>query len=308
VLGVLALGSACATSSRSASSAAPPSPPEDSVIVYLAGSLNQAFRELSDSFVARHPGVAIRLESGGSVDLARRSLAVGQAPDLLALADYRIIPRLLLSNPRGATWYAQFAGNAMVILYTDRSRAAAEINQANWVDLLLRGGLRAGHSDPARDPAGYRARLVFALAERYYRRPGLARALDSAVPTVTVPTGRTLLDLLRTGELDYFFAYRTTALNEGLPYLALPAAIDLSDPALAATYREARVRVAQPSADSAEIAGEPIIYGLTVPSGSRHPKLGQALAALVLGEVGRGVLERAGFVEFRNSGIPELRN
>ena len=263
--------------------------------MYHAGSLTEVLRALADSFVQRHPGVGIRLQSGGSVSMARLGIAPSPSPDVYGMADYAIIPRVLM--PREAEWYAAFARNAMILLYTDRSQGAAEINGDNWADILLRPGIRAGHSDPALDPGGYRARLVFALAERYYRRPGLTQALDRAVPTFgALPPGRSVLDLLRAGELDYLIAYGTTARDAGLRFVALPPEVDLSDSALATTYAAASIRVANPPGDSIEIGGEPVVLGITVPRRAPHARLAEAFVALLLSNVGRGILERGGFM------------
>ena len=265
----------------------------DSVIIYHAGSLATPFRALADSFARRHPGVGVRLEGGGSVDLARRALDSSQTPDVLALADYAVIPRLLM--PGHADWYGLFARNAMTLVFTDRSKGAAEIGPSNWVDVLLRPGVRSGHSDPARDPAGYRARLVFALAERYYRRPGLAAKLDSAVPAVG-NDGPNDLALLQANALDYAVAYRTTARGAGLRGIELPREVDLSDPTLEAEYAKVAIRVGRSGGDTVEIRGEPIQYGVTVPNAARHAVLGTEFVRLLLGPAGRAVLEAEGFV------------
>ena len=75
------------------------------------------------------------------------------------------------------------------------------------------------------------------LAERYYRQPGLARRLDSAMPPrYQRPKEADLTALLQAGELDYAWTYRSLAETNGLRYVSLPTAIDLSDPALAKEY------------------------------------------------------------------------
>jgi molybdate/tungstate transport system substrate-binding protein len=265
------------------------------LVVSSAGSLAASLGELLADFVRAHPGVTPRQTSAGSVESARRAADPATVPDVLALADVAIIPRLLV--PTHATWYAAFARNAMVLAYTDRSAHARELTTRGWPDVLLRRDVRAGHSDPALDPAGYRARLVFQLAERAYHRPGLSARLDAAVPTVLPPAGETILSLLQRGALDYIVVYRTTALERGLRYLELPPALDLSDPALANRYAEARIRVASAgSADSLELRGESILYGVTVPARAPDPAAAHAFVRLLLSPRGRAVLERHGFV------------
>jgi molybdate/tungstate transport system substrate-binding protein len=268
----------------------------DTLVVYHAGSLADPMRELADTFEASHPGVRVRRESGGSVDLATRALDPGKAPDVLALADYAIIPRLLMPGHTG--WYAIFAGNAMVIASSAQRASLEELTGDNWVDVLLRPGMNAGHSDPLLDPGGYRAVLVFQLAEEFYHRPGLADSLARAVPTVVPPAGRTLYDLLEAGSLDYVITYRSSAHSRGFRVAELPAAVNLSDPGRASVYDRAVIRlpVRPGAADSTSLHGEPIQYGATILNEARHKELAAEFVSLLLSDTGRGALERGGFV------------
>ena len=269
----------------------------DTLLIYHAGSLTDPMRELADTFERTHPGVHVRRESGGSVDLATRALVPGQAPDVLALADYAIIPRLLM--PAHAGWYAIYAGNAMVIASSPKSTGTRGLTGDNWTEILLRPGVRAGHSDPALDPGGYRAVLVFQLAGEFYHRPGLADSLARAVPTVAAPAGKTLYDLLEAGTLDYVITYRSSAHSRGLPgWLSCRPAINLSDPGLAATYDRAMIRlpVRPGSTDSISLHGEPIQYGVTILNEARHAELAAEFVSLLLSKTGRGALERGGFL------------
>jgi molybdate/tungstate transport system substrate-binding protein len=261
-----------------------------------AGSLDEAIRAMGARFEAAHPGVVVLGERGGSVDLARRATAAATTPDVIALADYAIIPRLLV--PVCAAWYAAFARNSMVLAYTDRSAHASEIDAGNWVDILLRPGVRSGHSDPARDPGGYRAVLVLRLAERHYRRPGLGAALERAAPVVVSPPGQTLYDRLEDGTLDYVLTYRSSALARGLRTIELPAEINLSDPARAASYAEVSLQLPrEPGAtDSIVIRGEPILYGVTVPNRAAHRELAEQFVRDMLSGAGQSLLREHGFL------------
>jgi len=268
------------------------------LVVYSAGSLARPFRELLDAFRGRHPAVTPAQENSGSLEAARKLTELGKIPDVLAVADYRVIEDVLL--PKYATWYASFARNAMVLAYTDRSIGAAGIDSTNWWRVLLKPGVRAGHSDPALDPNGYRTLIVLQLAERYYRQPGLARRLDSAMPPrYQRPKEADLTALLQAGELDYAWSYRSLAETSGLRYLSLPKAIDLSDPALAKDYEAASVRVpgaSRGAGDSLTLRGEPIVYALTIPVGAPHPALAAAFVRFALSAEGRAILQRNGFV------------
>ena len=264
------------------------------LIISTAGSLAGSLTELTAMLTKDHPLVVPHQSSRGSVEAARQAMDSTSVPDVLALADVGIIPRLLV--PQHATWYAAFARNAMVIAYTEHSAHAAEITAANWPSVLLRRGVRSGHSDPALDPGGYRARLVFQLAEKHYREPGLAAHLDSASPTVVPAAGENLVTMLERGQLDYLIVYRTTARERGLRSIELPPEVNLSDPALSATYATARIRVSTPgAADSTELRGEPILYGVTIPRRADHQVTARAFVRALLSTQGQAILRKHGF-------------
>ena len=267
------------------------------LVVFNAGSLAYPFRELLTAFTQEHPGVIPNQESSGSLEAARKLTELGKIPDVLAVADYGVIVKLLM--PTYVTGYTGFASNAMVLAYADRSAYSREINGDNWWRILLRPDVRWGHSNPALDPNGYRALMVFQLAETYYREPGLAQRLAGAVPSRFVrPSEAQLIGLLQAGELDYAWSYRSLAASGGLRWVTFPREIDLSDSALAQTYAQARVRLPGPKlgvTDSVEFRGEPIEYALTVPTGAPHPGIAEAFVRFVLSTRGREILTRAGF-------------
>lgn len=267
------------------------------LVVFNAGSLAYPFRELLAAFRRAHPRVRPMQESSGSLEAARKLTELEKIPDLVAVADYGVIAKLLM--PRYATWYATFASNAMVLAYTDRSAGAGEITGANWWRILPRPGVRWGSADPSLDPNGYRALMVFQLAEAHYRQAGLAARLRAALlPRYVRPNEAQLTGLLQAGELDYAWSYRSLAQTAGLKWVSLPAEIDLSDPQQAGWYAQARVRLPGSrlgSTDSLEFRGEPIVYALTIPTRAPHPELARSFARFVLSAEGRAILARAGF-------------
>jgi molybdate/tungstate transport system substrate-binding protein len=280
--------------------AAPALAAQDSVsgplLVYDAGSLAPSLAELLALFVRRHPGVVPVQHSSGSVEAVRRSREPADVPDVLGVADYALIPAFLV--PRHATWYATIARNSMVLAYGRRSRFAGEITARNWADVLLQPGVRTRRADPSLDPGAYRVLLLYRLAERLYRRPGLAARLEAAAPIWTPQPGRDVYAQLEAGEFDFIWTYRSQVTSRGLSFVALPHELDLGDPALARWYAGSSVRIARElgGTDSLEIRGEPILYGLTVPASAPHPLAALAFAQLVLSDTGRAVLRRHGFV------------
>jgi molybdate/tungstate transport system substrate-binding protein len=272
--------------------------PEGSLVVFNAGSLAQPFRELLRAFQQRHPAVVPAQENSGSVEAARKLTELGKIPDVLGVADYNVIPALLV--PRFTTWYVTFARNAMVLAYQRDSRGAGEINSDNWWRILLRPGVRTGRSDPALDPNGYRVLMVAQLAERHYQQAGLETRLLRAMRSRFMrPKEADLTALLQAGELDYIWTYRSIAETNGLRYVTLPAEVDLSDPRRADSYGAAVVRVPRSKPgdrDSVEFRGEPILYALTVPANAPHPSPAVAFVRFVLSAEGAAILRRNGFL------------
>ena len=268
-------------------------PTSDELIIYEAASLTGPMRAAIDTF-ARRTGTHVLEEHGASLELARRVTELQRIPDVLALADHELFRELLI--PSAASWYAIFARNRMVVAYTPRSRHATSVNADNWRSVLLRPEVLVGRADPVLAPAGYRALLMFQLAERFYHDPGLAARLEARTPSRLLRGNATeLAALLSAGELDYIIEYESVARTQHLQFVRLPAAIDLGDPALASTYATASVRVG-PAATGTTRYGAPILYGVTVPRGGRNAAAGIRFLAFLLGADGQAIL-RHGLVD-----------
>jgi molybdate/tungstate transport system substrate-binding protein len=271
--------------------------PTGSLVVFNAGSLAKPFNELLRAFKAKYPDVIPAQENSGSLEAARKLTELGKIPDVIGVADYGVISKVLV--PEHANWFATFARNSMVLIYNDGSTGSAEINGKNWWQVLLRPGVRAGRSDPALDPNGYRTLMAFQLAEKFYREPGLAARLERALPPKYMRSKEAdLTALVQAGELDYSWSYLSIAKTTGLRHVDLPPEIDLSDPSMAEWYSQARVRLPRAhrgGSDSVEFRGEPIVYALTIPKRAAHPQTAQAFVRFVFSPEGQAILKANGF-------------
>ena len=273
-------------------------PPAGPLVVFNAGSLAKPFNELLRAFKTKYPDVVPAQENSGSLEAARKLTELGKIPDVIGVADYGVISKILV--PEQAGWFAMFARNSMVLIYTDESVGAGEINGQNWWQVLLRPRVRSGRSDPNLDPNGYRTLMAFQLAEKYYRQPGLAGRLERALPPKYVRSKEAdLTALVQAGELDYSWSYVSIARTAGLRYVELPPEVDLSDPKLAAWYDQARVRL--PGArrggrDSVEFRGEPIVYALTIPRDAPHRPTAEAFVRFVFSAEGQAIIKENGFI------------
>jgi molybdate/tungstate transport system substrate-binding protein len=281
---------------------------QPTLLVFNAASLSAPMRPVLDTF-ARRRGVKVVEEHGASLELVRRITSLHRVPDVIALADNEMFPEHLV--PGTASWYAIFARNRMVIAYTDRSRFAGEITTDNWYDVVQRPGVLFGRTDPVQAPAGYRALITFALAERFYHKPRLARDLEQAAPPSHIRgNAADLAALLETGDLDYIIEYESLARAHRFKFVTLPEAIDLGEASQESAYSAVKIAVAS-SRDTVVRTGAPILYAISVPKNAPHGSIGEDFVRFLLGKEGREML-KARFVdavdhpEFRGNGVPAI--
>lgn len=240
------------------------------LVIYHAGSLTVPFEALEKEFESLHPDVDIQREAGGSRTIARKVVDMGNKVDILASADYTVIDTMLI--PDQAKWNACFGKNSMVIMYTDKSKYADEINKDNWYEILLKDDVNYGHSDPNADPCGYRSVLSWQLAEKKYEQAGLFEELSNGCPDKNIrPKSVELITMLETGALDYAFEYESVARQHALKdakfkWIELPGKINLSESKHSDYYKDATIELngKEPGTTVTKV-GEPIIYGITMP-------------------------------------------
>ena len=282
---------ACCAAMMACESASPP------LTVTNAAALGPAFRALGDEMVRSRAIPAFAQENAPSLEVIRSMTELGKVPDVLAVADVRLLDSLVV--PKFSRWYLIFASNAMVLAYGEHSRHQAEIGREPWYLLLQRADIRVGRSDPRVDPSGYRALLSIQLAERHYRVPGLAGALLKAMPDRDMRRAEADLSaLVESGELDYIWTYRNLARAHGLRWIELPPEVNLESPDLAAWYDSASVRV-ETSRGTLVVRGAPILFGLTIPRRAPSPALGNAFVLALLSKAGIEAAAKGGLTVLR---------
>ncbi len=291
-------------------------PPEEEEIVlkaFHAGSLTGPLEEVEARFEADYPNVDVQLEPAGSVQCVQKVTEIGELADVVASADYSLIPNIMM--PNYADWYIVFAKNEMTLAYSETSRYADEINEENWYEILQRPDVKWGFSNPNLDPCGYRTPMVIQLAEAEYGDDSLFESLvsdycgitvsevdgvyiiDSSMEDLAPDTDKIsirdksveLISLVESGGLDYAFEYSSVAKQHGMMYLDLPASIDLSELAYADTYSTVKVKKI-----SGTSTGKPIVYGVTVPSNAFHPEYGALFIQYMIDDTGDSVFTELG--------------
>lgn len=262
--------------------------------IFAAGTLAVPFRQVSALFEKRYPNVTVQAQFGGSVMMAKKITDLHQAADLLAVADYSVIPKYMFGSPAHASWYAGFARNAVTFVYTDKSKYANEINPQNWYKVLSRPGVEIGRSNPDTDPSGYQTVQMLDLAEKFYNAPALEQKILANAPLTNMrDTETALISALQLGQIDYLAIYRSDALQHHLKFINLPAKVDLSDPAQSAYYQTGVAHT-----KNGDLTGKPIVYAVTALNGSKNTSAAEKYVALLLGPEGQAVMKQNGFGTF----------
>jgi len=236
----------------------------EKVIVFHAGSLTVPLAEIEKRFEAANPGIDVLREGGGSTKMARMISELNKPCDIMASADYKVIDKTLI--PDHADWNIRFASNQLVLCYTEQSRYADEVNAGNWPEVLARKDVVWGHSDPNLDPCGYRSLMVLQLAEKFYDKPGLYDRLLANRPEKNVrPKSVELVNLLKTGNMDYAWEYLSVAVQHGLKYVKLDDHINLGNYVYDPFYKLAVVKVTgkKPGTWTTRV-GQSVTYGITL--------------------------------------------
>jgi len=264
------------------------------VTVFAAGTLAKPFTQMARQFERTHPNIIIQPQFGGSVKMVKQVTVLGQAADVVAVADYTVIPKYMFGEDgktRYADWYVGFVGNAITFIYTPKSKFASEINARNWFEVLARPGVEIGRSNPDTDPSGYQTLQMLSLAARHYARPALAESILKNAPERNIRDTETeLISALQLGQIDYLAIYRSDALQHHFDYLQLPASIDLSDPKFGRDYASVAVHT-----KNGDLTAKPIVYALTIPRNAPHPRAALEFVRFVLGEKGREIARDDGF-------------
>ncbi len=266
------------------------------VRVAYAGSMGVVMdRDLGPAFAKAH-GAQYQGIGQGSYALAR--LIAGK--QLVADAFVAITPgpMQVLKKAGLITQAVPVASTRMVVVYSPKSRFAADFKAAAagrkaWYDVLREPGLRLGRTDPAVDPQGANALLTLQLAARYYRQPKLLEEIAGEPQNPKQIFAETsLMSRLEAGQIDATLGYASAAFSHHLPTIALPAEIDLAQPAMQADWY-AKAGFVLPGGKKVE--AQPLVFYAAVPANAAKPALGRAFVELLQGAAGQQALRERGY-------------
>lgn len=233
-----------------------PAPREETLVVFAAASLREAFTALSTDFERTHPGVEVIFNFAGTQEL-RTQLEHGATVDVFAAADQRHMDELVRASR--ATNPVTFAHNEPVIVVSHESAGAIR----SLADLPSAARIVLGTPEV---PIG---RYSLQILER--ARATLGSDFRARVEAKVVSRElnvRQVLTKVSLGEAQTAIVYRTDALSAPgrVSVVPIPPEINVT-------------------AD----------YPIAVVTSALHPKLARAWVDLVLSPEGQRALASAGF-------------
>jgi len=263
--------------------------------VAYAGSMGPMIDGAMRPAVAAALAADLRGRAQGSTGLARLIAAGSIRPDVFIAVTPGPMRTVIAAGKTARA--IPVASTEMVIAYSPHSRFAAAFAHSGsspgaaaktWWQVLETPGLRFGRTDPSTDPLGLNIIFAMQLASDYYQQPDLARKiLGSRINHSQIFMEPQLMARLQAGQLDASAAYKTQPGAFGLPYVALPAEINLGDAAMEPTYKKAAVTLnGKPRHPS------PLIYYAAIMNDAAHPRLAARFVAWLQGTAARSIFAK----------------
>jgi molybdate/tungstate transport system substrate-binding protein len=227
--------------------------------VAYAGSMGSMMEGPVKSSAARALKIDFHGRAQGSSALAQLIVGGSIRPDVFI--PVTPAPALTVLRAGKAAIAQPIAHTEMVIAYSPKSRfasrfdAAAKAKEDLW-KILQEPGLRFGRTDPVTDPQGRNIIFTMMLAAKANKQADLVeKILGPAINEQQIFTEPTVMARLQSGELDASSAYKIQPGPLNLPYVPLPAEINLSGQNVRAEHPDVTLSVGGKS-----YAPEPLIY------------------------------------------------
>ena len=256
-----------------------------------AGSMGSMMEGPLKSAAAQTLKLELHGRAQGSSALAQLIAGGSIRPDVFI----SVTPSPMLTVLRaGKAGSAQpIAHTEMVIAYSPKSRfasrfdAAAKGKEDLW-KVLLGPGLRFGRTDPVTDPQGRNIIFTIMLAAQANKQPDLVeKILGPAINEQQIFTEPTVMARLQSGELDAASAYKIQPGPLNLPYVALPAEINLSGQNVRAEHPDVTLTLGGKS-----YTPEPLIYYAAVLKDAPNAKGAAAFVDWLEGQEAQAIFRK----------------
>ncbi|MDZ7816453.1 MAG: extracellular solute-binding protein [Planctomycetota bacterium] len=258
------------------------------VVIFHAAGITPFIEAVRDK-CRNELGIELVAESSGSQVAVRKVTELGRDCDLAILADRGLVELMMRSS---TDWRLDFALDEVVLGVGSKARYIDEAQQ-NWPDVFEHDDVRLGRVDEDQGPIGYRTLLVWKLAGKYFSNEGLYNTLDAHCEKV-VDHVTLLTPLLKNGELDYAFVYRSICIAQDIRFIELADEINLGDIDTDYSLASVSFRKGSTGGETVTVSAEPICWTLTAPSNRPISDSTAAFLRFLLTE-GRNVLSASGF-------------
>ena len=207
----------------------------------------------------KHLKIRLRTEASGSQVVLRKIAELGRECDLMMIADSRLFKEIASSVCK---WRLDFAHDEIVLGVGTRAKKVDEAEK-DWVSVLLDEDIHFGRVDENLGPIGYRTLLVWKLKDN---KQDLTDQLKAKCNKVVDDVSH-LAVLLKAGDLEYGFLYKSTCINYDIRYIPLEKGINLGS--MDVDYSGAEVdfeTLEGGKKHRVKIKGAPITMSLSIPS------------------------------------------
>jgi molybdate/tungstate transport system substrate-binding protein len=202
-------------------------------------------------------------------------------------------PALTILRSGKADSAQPIAHTEMAIAYSPKSKfatrfdAAAKGKEDLW-KILQEPGLRFGRTDPVTDPQGRNIIFTMMLAAKTTKQPDLVeKVLGPTINEKQIFTEPTVMARLQSGELDAASAYKIQPGPLNLPYVPLPAEINLSGQNVRAEHPDVTLSVGGKT-----YTPEPLIYYAAVLKDAPNAKGAEAFMEWLKGDEAQRIFRK----------------
>jgi molybdate/tungstate transport system substrate-binding protein len=258
------------------SSTIPPKP----LILYSADAYVLESAMLEGAFTNSTGIMMAPPKSGGSLLLAQE-ISQGNPVSVFISVSHGAVTASLLGN-ESSGWAIAFAADQMALAYSNSSlqnsaasgavaaydSAVASNTTAGWNNfftMVSSGSVKVGFGNPNADPAGYRGWIVLEAAGQAYANDSsfFVNRMLSNNGNVTAASAADLVGPLETGQIQFLFIYKSSAIAHKLNYLQLPGQVNLGNAKYSKFYSQFSYKIS-----SGVQKGGVINLWITVPADS----------------------------------------
>lgn len=297
--GLLAAGCGGSTAASSGASGDSDSGGKGTASVAYAASLTELNEKTVGPAFAKATGDRFSGRAGPSLGLSQEIASGEITPNVFESVGGKPIEAL---EPKFTKWYIQFASSPIVVAYNPASRYASQFKaiakgskpMSDLFSLMEKPGFKLGRTDPNVDPQGQAFILMLMLAQRQYHLPAstvgkIIQGSPSSAGSPTIFDEAALEPRLQAGQLDAASAYRSQAVQLHLPFITLPASMNMGDPSMADHYATVSFKLANGMTEM----GKPLVIDITT-IGNNDPSAG-SFVRYVLSAAGLALHKQGGY-------------